>query len=154
MRKGADVVYDGIADIHVSGHARQEELKLMLSLVKPKYFMPVHGEYVHLLSHRDLALSLGIPKENIFVMNIGEVLEISKKDAKVNGTVPSGQVLVDGLGVGDVGNIVLRDRRNLSENGLMIVVVADPFCVRLYCFRPGYYFKRLCLRKGIRRPYG
>ncbi len=124
MRKGADVVYDGIADIHVSGHARQEELKLMLSLVKPKYFMPVHGEYVHLLSHRDLALSLGIPKENIFVMNIGEVLEISKKDAKVNGTVPSGQVLVDGLGVGDVGNIVLRDRRNLSENGLMIVVVA------------------------------
>ena len=86
--------------------------------------MPVHGEYVHLLSHRDLALSLGIPKENIFVMNIGEVLEISKKDAKVNGTVPSGQVLVDGLGVGDVGNIVLRDRRNLSENGLMIVVVA------------------------------
>ena len=124
MRKGADVVYDGIADIHVSGHARQEELKLMLSLVKPKYFMPVHGEYVHLLSHRDLALSLGIPKENIFVMNIGEVLEISKKDAKVNGTVPSGQVLVDGLGVGDVGNIVLRERRNLSENGLMIVVVA------------------------------
>ena len=124
MRKGADVVYDGIADIHVSGHARQEELKLMLSLVKPKYFMPVHGVYVHLLSHRDLALSLGIPKENIFVMNIGEVLEISKKDAKVNGTVPSGQVLVDGLGVGDVGNIVLRDRRNLSENGLMIVVVA------------------------------
>ena len=124
MRKGADVVYDGIADIHVSAHSRQYELKLMLSLVKPKYFMPVHGEYVHLLSHRDLALSLGIPKENIFVMNIGEVLEISKKDAKVNGTVPSGQVLVDGLGVGDVGNIVLRDRRNLSENGLMIVVVA------------------------------
>ena len=102
----------------------RRKLKLMLSLVKPKYFMPVHGEYVHLLSHRDLALSLGIPKENIFVMNIGEVLEISKKDAKVNGTVPSGQVLVDGLGVGDVGNIVLRDRRNLSENGLMIVVVA------------------------------
>ncbi|MEA4972053.1 MAG: ribonuclease J [Candidatus Metalachnospira sp.] len=124
MRKGADVVYEGIAEIHVSGHARQEELKLMLSLVKPKYFMPVHGEYVHLLSHRDLALSLGIPKENIFVMSIGEVLEVSKKDARINGTVTAGQVLVDGLGVGDVGNIVLRDRRNLSENGLMIVVVA------------------------------
>ncbi|MCD8036150.1 MAG: ribonuclease J [Clostridiales bacterium] len=122
-RKGADVVYEGIADIHVSGHARQEELKLMLSLVKPKYFMPVHGEYVHLLSHKELAMSLGIPKENIFIMNIGEVLELSKKDAKINGTVPSGQVLVDGLGVGDVGNIVLRDRRNLSENGLMVVVV-------------------------------
>lgn len=122
-RKGADVVYEGIADIHVSGHARQEELKLMLSLIKPKYFMPVHGEYVHLLSHRDIAVSLGIPKEDIFVMNIGDVLELSKKDAKVNGTVPAGQVLVDGLGVGDVGNIVLRDRKNLSENGLMVVVV-------------------------------
>ena len=122
-RKGADVVYEGIADIHVSGHARQEELKLMLSLIKPKYFMPVHGEYVHLLSHRDIAVSLGIPKENIFVMNIGDVLELSKKDAKVNGTVPAGQVLVDGLGVGEVGNIVLRDRKNLSENGLMVVVV-------------------------------
>ncbi len=122
-RKGADVVYEGIADIHVSGHARQEELKLMLSLVKPKYFMPVYGEYVHLLSHKELAMSLGIPKENIFIMNIGDVLELSKKDAKINGTVPSGQVLVDGLGVGDVENIVLRDRRNLSENGLMVVVV-------------------------------
>ena len=122
-RKGADEVYEGIADINVSGHARQEELKLILSLIKPKYFMPVHGEYVHLLSHRDIAVSLGIPKENIFVMNIGDVLELSKKDAKVNGTVPAGQVLVDGLGVGDVGNIVLRDRKNLSENGLMVVVV-------------------------------
>lgn len=122
-KKGADVVYEGIADIHVSGHARQEELKLMLSLIKPKYFMPVHGEYVHLLSHKDIALSLGIPKENIFVMNIGDVLELSKRDAKINGAVPAGQVLVDGLGVGDVGNIVLRDRKNLSENGLMVVVV-------------------------------
>lgn len=123
-KKGANVLYEGIADIHVSGHARQEELKLMLSLIKPKYFMPVHGEYVHLLSHKELAMSLGIPKDNIFIMNIGEVLEVSKNDAKVNGTVQAGQVLVDGLGVGDVGNIVLRDRRNLSENGLMIVVVA------------------------------
>ncbi len=124
MKKGADVVYEGIAEIHVSGHARQEELKLMLSLIKPKYFMPVHGEYIHLLSHKDLAMSLGIQKENIFIMNIGDVLEVSKKDARINGSVPAGQVLVDGLGVGDVGNIVLRDRRNLSENGLMIVVVA------------------------------
>jgi len=123
MRKGADVVYEGIAEIHVSGHARQEELKLMLSLIKPRYFMPVHGEYIHLLSHKDLALSLGIEKENIFIMNIGDVLEVTKKEARINGAVPAGQVLVDGLGVGDVGNIVLRDRRNLSENGLMIVVV-------------------------------
>ena len=112
-----------MADIHVSGHARQEELKLMLALIKPKYFMPVHGEFVHLVSHRDLAVSMGIEKENVFIMSIGDVLEITKNDAKVNGTVQAGQVLVDGLGVGDVGNIVLRDRKHLSQDGLMIVVV-------------------------------
>ena len=122
-KKGAEVIYEGMADIHVSGHARAEELKLMLSITKPKYFMPVHGEFMHLNCHKELALSLGIPKENIFLMEIGDVLEISKNDAKVNGTVPSGQVLVDGLGVGDVGNIVLRDRRHLSQDGLMVVVV-------------------------------
>ncbi|MCJ7855751.1 ribonuclease J [Lachnospiraceae bacterium NSJ-143] len=123
LKRGADVVYEGIADVHVSGHACQEELKLMLALTKPKYFMPVHGEFMHLSSHKELAISMGIPKENIFLMRIGDILEISKNDAKVNGTVPSGQVLVDGLGVGDVGNIVLRDRRHLSEDGLMVVVV-------------------------------
>ncbi len=123
LKKGADVVYEGMADIHVSGHARQEELKLMLALIKPKYFMPVHGEFVHLVSHRDLAVSMGIEKENVFIMSIGDVLEITKNDAKVNGTVQAGQVLVDGLGVGDVGNIVLRDRKHLSQDGLMIVVV-------------------------------
>ncbi len=122
-KKGADVIYEGIADIHVSGHAKAEELKLMLSITKPKYFMPVHGEYMHLASHKELAMSLGVPKENIFIMEIGDVLEIGKNDARVNGTVPSGQVLVDGLGVGDVGNIVLRDRRHLSQDGLMVVVV-------------------------------
>ena len=123
LKRGADVVYEGIADVHVSGHACQEELKLMMALTKPKYFMPVHGEFMHLSSHKELAISMGIPKENIFLMRIGDVLEISKNDAKVNGTVPSGQVLIDGLGVGDVGNIVLRDRRHLSEDGLMVVVV-------------------------------
>lgn len=123
LKKGADVVYDGIADVHVSGHACQEELKLMLALTKPKYFMPVHGEFIHLSSHRELAISMGMAKENIFLMRIGDMLEISKNDAKVNGSVPSGQVLIDGLGVGDVGNIVLRDRRHLSEDGLMVVVV-------------------------------
>lgn len=123
LKKGADVVYDGIADVHVSGHACQEELKLMLAPTKPKYFMPVHGEFIHLSSHRELAISMGMAKENIFLMRIGDVLEISKNDAKVNGSVPSGQVLIDGLGVGDVGNIVLRDRRHLSEDGLMVVVV-------------------------------
>lgn len=122
-KKGAEVIYEGMADIHVSGHARAEELKLMLSITKPKYFMPVHGEFMHLNCHKELAISLGIPKENIFLMEIGDVLEISKNDAKINGAVPSGQVLVDGLGVGDVGNIVLRDRRHLSQDGLMVVVV-------------------------------
>ncbi|MCQ4725828.1 ribonuclease J [Anaerotignum faecicola] len=124
IKKGADVVYGGMEDVHVSGHAREEELKLMLALTKPKYFMPVHGEYIQLSAHRKLGLSMGIPKENIFLMNIGDVLELSKKDAKINGAVQSGQVLVDGLGVGDVGNIVLRDRRHLSEDGLMVVVVS------------------------------
>ncbi|MCI1999460.1 MAG: ribonuclease J [Clostridia bacterium] len=123
LKKGADVVYEGIADVHVSGHACREELKLMLALTKPKYFMPVHGEYMHLTSHKEIALIMGIPKENIFLMGNGDVLEISKNGAKVNGTVPAGQVLIDGLGVGDVGNIVLRDRRHLSEDGLMVVVV-------------------------------
>lgn len=124
LKKGADVVYGGIEDIHVSGHARQEELKLMLALTKPKFFMPVHGEYMHLSSHRDLAISMGMDKKNIFVNKLGDVLELSKNEAKVTGTVLTGQVMVDGLGVGDVGNIVLRDRKHLSEDGLMVVVVS------------------------------
>lgn len=124
LKKGADVVYGGIEDIHVSGHARQEELKLMLALTKPKFFMPVHGEYMHLSSHRDLAISMGMDKKNIFVNKLGDVLELSKNEAKVTGTVQTGQVMVDGLGVGDVGNIVLRDRKHLSEDGLMVVVVS------------------------------
>ncbi len=123
MRKGAEVIYEGKMDVHVSGHAKQEELKLLHTLVKPKYFIPVHGEYRHLKRHRDLAETLGTPKENSFVMNIGDVLEIDSKSAKVNGTIPSGQILIDGLGIGDVGNIVLRDRKHLSEDGLMVVVV-------------------------------
>ncbi len=124
MKKGADVVYGDIEDIHVSGHARQEELKLMLALTKPKFFMPVHGEYMHLASHRDLAVSMGMDKKDIFVMKLGEVLEVGKEEAAVNGVVPTGQIMVDGLGVGDVGNIVLRDRKHLSQDGLMVVVVS------------------------------
>lgn len=123
LKKGADVVYEGMADIHVSGHARQEELKLMLTLTKPQYFMPVHGEFMHLTSHRDLAIAMGMDKKNIFLMKTGDVLEISKNDAKISGVIPVGQVMVDGLGVGDVGNIVLRDRKHLSQDGLMVVVV-------------------------------
>jgi len=124
LKRGADVIYEGMADVHVSGHAKQEELKLIHALVKPKYFMPVHGEYVHLRSHRDLAIGMGMDKKDIFMMKIGEVLELTKTEAKINGNVPTGQIMVDGLGVGDVGNIVLRDRKHLSEDGLMIVVVS------------------------------
>jgi len=123
MKLGAEVLYEGLMEVHVSGHAKQEELKLMHALIKPEYLMPIHGEFRHLKHHKDLAVSMGMPKENIFVMDIGDVLEISGKEAKINGTVPSGQLLVDGLGVGDVGNVVLRDRKHLSEDGMIIVAV-------------------------------
>ena len=123
MKLGAEVLYEGLMEVHVSGHAKQEELKLMHALIKPEYLMPIHGEYRHLKHHKDLAVSLGMPKENVFVMDIGDVLEISNVEAKISGTVPSGQLLVDGLGVGDVGNIVLRDRKHLSEDGMIIVAV-------------------------------
>ena len=122
FEKGAEVVYDE-SDIHVSGHAKQEELKLMHRLVRPKFFMPAHGEYRMLKVHAELAEELGMPSQNIFVNKTGDVLEIDRNSAKVTGTIPTGNVLVDGLGVGDVGNIVLRDRKHLSEDGLMIVVV-------------------------------
>lgn len=121
---GAEVINNQIADVHVSGHACQEELKLMLSLVRPKYFMPAHGEYRFLKAHGQLAVETGVPKENIFIMENGRVLEIGSDSAKMGQQVTSGIVLVDGLGVGDVGNIVLRDRQLLSENGMIIVVVS------------------------------
>lgn len=123
FKKGADVIYEALADIHVSGHACQEELKLMQRLVQPKYFMPVHGEYRHLKRHANLAQSLGMDKERTLIMEIGQVLEINSSEARIKGSVPSGKVLVDGLGIGDVGNVVLRDRKHLSEDGLIIVVV-------------------------------
>lgn len=122
FEKGAEVVYDD-ADIHVSGHACQEELKLMHRLVRPKFFMPAHGEYRMLKKHSEIAQELGMNEENIFVMQTGDVLELDKNSARVSGRIPTGNILVDGLGVGDVGNIVLRDRKHLSEDGLMIVVV-------------------------------
>jgi ribonuclease J len=121
--RGAEVIYDKLYDVHTSGHACQEELKLMHRLVKPKYFIPVHGEVRHLRQHGLLAEELGMPKENIFVGETGDIMEFSEESAKVTGKITSGQVLVDGLGVGDVGNIVLRDRKHLAEDGLMIVVV-------------------------------
>ena len=123
FKKGANVIYEALADIHVSGHACKEEIKLMHTLIKPKYFMPVHGEYRHLKQHSDLAYELGMPRENIFIMDIGKVLELTSDDAKINGSVSSGRVFVDGLGVGDVGNVVLRDRKHLSQDGLIVIVI-------------------------------
>ena len=125
FEKGAEVIYNDIADIHVSGHACEEELKLLHSLIKPKYFIPIHGEYRHLRRHAMIAENLGMKKENIFILGNGEIVSLRKDHAtKLNETVPSSAVLVDGLGVGDVGNIVLRDRKLLSESGLIIVVAA------------------------------
>ena len=127
-RSGATVVDDSFAEVHVSGHACQEDLKLIFGLVHPKFFMPVHGEYRHLKRHEALALSLGIPQKNIVVADIGDIIEVSDDDIRTVGTVPSGKVLVDGLGVGDVGNVVLRDRKHLSQDGLiMIVAVVDEY---------------------------
>ena len=119
--KGADVIFQ---DVHVSGHACQEEIKLIYSLLHPQYAIPVHGEYKHLRAQAKLANELGIPKENIFIMMSGDVLELDREAAKVKGKVPVGGILVDGLGVGDVGNIVLRDRQHLAEDGILIVVLA------------------------------
>ena len=123
FKKGAEVVYGSSEAVHVSGHARQEELKLMQTLVKPKYFIPVHGEYRHLKQHGELANSIGVPKSNILIPEIGDVIEVTRNSIKKSGTVISGQIFVDGLGVGDVGNIVIRDRKHLSQDGILTVVV-------------------------------
>ena len=123
MKIGAEVVYNALEDIHVSGHACQEEQKLMISLVKPKYFIPVHGEYRQLIAHSETAKKVGVNPENIFIMTNGRILELNEYEAKLTGTVPVGRIMVDGLGVGDVGNIVLRDRQRLSQDGLIIIVL-------------------------------
>ena len=123
MEKDATVIYEKLANIHVSGHACQEELKLIHSLLKPKYFMPVHGEIRHQKTHANLAQSMGMAKENIFIQKNGDVMELTKRSFKCTGSVPNGSIMVDGLGVGDVGNVVLRDRKHLSEDGLICVVL-------------------------------
>jgi ribonuclease J len=122
-KQGAEVIYEKALGIHVSGHASQEELKMMHNLVRPKFFMPVHGEYRHLVKHKQLALKLGMRNDHIVIAENGSIIELTPKSIALNGSVPSGKVLVDGLGVGDVGNIVLRDRRQLSQDGILIVVV-------------------------------
>ncbi|MBP2031567.1 ribonuclease J [Clostridium algifaecis] len=123
FKKGAEVIYEALADVHVSGHACQEELKLVHTLVKPKFFMPVHGEYRHLKQHADLAMKLGLPSKHIVIADNGDVIELTRDSIRKSGIVASGQVFVDGLGVGDVGNIVLRDRKHLSQDGILTVVV-------------------------------
>lgn len=122
MRRGVEVIYEKMYEVHVSGHACQEELKLMMGLVKPKYFIPVHGEQKHLMKHEALAISMGINKDNIYVGEIGETIELTEDYIKKVANVPAGDIYVDGLGVGDVGNIVLNDRKKLSQDGIIIVV--------------------------------
>ncbi len=124
LKLGTEVVYSALADVHVSGHACQEEQKLIMALTKPKYFIPVHGEYRQLIAHRDTAMEMGIPRENIFISNNGREIELNENEAKLAGTVPSGRVMVDGLGVGDVGNVVLRDRQHLAQDGLIVIVMS------------------------------
>ncbi|HEY5525552.1 MAG TPA: ribonuclease J [Clostridium sp.] len=123
FKKGAEVIYNAIEEVHVSGHACQEELKLMHTLIKPKFFMPVHGEYRHLRQHGLLAEGLGMDPKNIFLLETGQVLELTRNVARKSGIVPSGSIMIDGLGIGDVGNVVLRDRKHLSEDGIITVVV-------------------------------
>ena len=124
FKQGARVLYDKVAQVHVHGHGSQEELKLLLNLVKPKFFMPIHGEYRHLSLHARLAQSVGIPKDNIFVLEDGDILEIGSQSAKITGKVSSGNVYVDGLSVGDIGGIVLRNRRMLSKDGIVVAIIA------------------------------
>lgn len=123
-KKGAEVIHEREANVHVSGHACQEELKIILALTKPKYFIPVHGEYTHLKKHAEIAQTMGMKKENIFILENGKVLDITTNSAKSTDGVTSGRVFVDGLGVGDVGNIVLRDRKHLAEDGIIVIVVS------------------------------
>ena len=123
VKNGVKVVNDSTEDVHVSGHACREEIKLMMALLKPKYLMPIHGEYRHLYANKEIGEFMGIPSENIFISEIGKVLELDRKGARFNGTETAGKVLVDGSGVGDIGSVVLRDRKHLSEDGLVVVVV-------------------------------
>ena len=123
LQIGADVVYSALADIHVSGHACQEEQKLIFALAKPKYFIPVHGEYRQLMAHAETAKSMGVDVQNIFMSTNGRIIELNEKEAKLTGSVPCGKILVDGYGVGDVGNVVLRDRQHLSQDGLIVIVM-------------------------------
>ena len=126
-KNGVKVVNDSVDAVHVSGHACREEIKLLIGLLKPKFYMPIHGEYRHLYANKEIAEFMGIPSENIFITEVGRVLEVDKKHAQFAGTVPSGNVLVDGAGIGDIGSVVLRDRRHLAEDGLVVAVMTVDF---------------------------
>ena len=127
MTLGATVIYESMYDVHVSGHACQDEQKLIMALTRPKFFIPVHGEYKHLKKHAETAVGMGIPEENIIIGSNGNVIETNGEDIKITGQVAAGRVLVDGLGVGGVGSIVLRDRKHLAEDGLIIAVSTVDF---------------------------
>ena len=136
LARGVNVLYDAVADVHVSGHACQEELKLMHALLRPKFFIPIHGEYRHLVNHKKLAEFMGMPENHVLISEIGKVIEVDKDSMRFNGTVPSGKLLVDGFGVGDVGNIVLRDRKHLSQDGLVVIVASVDMEQRLLVSGP------------------
>ena len=136
LARGVNVLYDAVADVHVSGHACQEELKLMHALLRPKFFIPIHGEYRHLVNHKKLAEFMGMPENHVLISEIGKVIEVDKDSMRFNGTVPSGKLLVDGFGVGDVGNIVLRDRKHLSQDGLVVIVASMDMEQRLLVSGP------------------
>ena len=136
FRRGVEVVYDAMADVHVSGHARQEELRLMLALTKPKYFIPIHGEHRHLYKHAELAKEMGMVPDHIFIAEIGDVIELGADKGRIAAQIPGGSVLVDGLGVGDIGNSVLRDRRILSSDGLVTAVIAIDKRTGALCTEP------------------
>lgn len=151
---GADVIYEKSNGVHVSGHASQEEIKMMHNLVRPKFFMPVHGEYRHLVKHAQLAQSLGMPRENIVIGENGAVIELTRNSIGISGRVPAGKILVDGLGVGDVGNIVLRDRPPAFAGRHYDCCCNNRKKYLQYCFRPRYCFAWFCVCARSRRPYG
>ena len=148
-RKGADVVCDKSADLHASGHASQEELKIIHALLKPRFFIPVHGEQRHLQAHARLAKLMGMDPKNILISDVGRVIELTKTTCKLTGTVPSGRILVDGSGVGDVGSVVLRDRKHLAQDGMLVVVVNLSAEDGSVITGPRYHYPRLCLCEGI-----
>ena len=146
LKRGCEVIYESMYEVHVSGHACQEELKIIQALTKPKYFIPVHGEQKHLRKHAGVAVSMGMPPENIFIGDVGSVVEINEDYMKTAAPMyTAGAVMVDGLGVGDVGSIVLRDRKHLAEDGLIIAVCTIDGRLRQSCFRSGYCIPWICV---------